>query len=229
MNLIFDGWSSGSTHYFSVFSSYNMKNGDTRMVMLAFAPLLDETKLDADEIKSFLESTLDIYGKDFSSVVAITADNTAVNPCVANLIGCNFIGCAAHKLNLAVSNLLDQHETLLSKVNTLMVRLGNLKAGAALREKTLLKPRLRCKTRWTGAYEMLKRYERIRPYLIPYHMFWVDVLLSPEDDLHIDSLLLTLKKINEAFLQLQDHKLDLADSRFILDDVINNHDNLHSA
>jgi len=34
--------------------------------------------------------------------------------------------------------------------------------------------------------------------------------------------------INEATVQLQNHKVDLADARFILDDVIKNHDSLTS-
>jgi hypothetical protein len=227
MNLIIDGWTSGSTHYLSVFASYNFKE-DVRLVMLAFSPLLDESKLDSREIVAFLEATLELYGKDPTNVVALTADNTNVNPATATLLGCHFVGCAAHKLNLAVNNYLQQHETLLSKLNDLMQRLLNLKAGGKLRQRTLLRPKLRCKTRWSGAFEMIERYTKLRPHLTPADILWADVLPSAMDDVTLDSLLAALSKINEASTQLQKHKLDLADARFILDDVISKHDNSES-
>ena len=58
---------------------------------------------------------------------------------IADRCGVKFVGCASHRLNLAVSAYLERHDPLLENVNTLMGKLKSTNLAGPLREHTSLK------------------------------------------------------------------------------------------
>jgi hypothetical protein len=69
-------------------------------------------------------------------------------------------------LNLAVlKDFLVEHESLLAKVNGLMVKLKTSKRSAKLKTLTPRSAIKRNKGRWSGIYVILKRYMEIFEYI----------------------------------------------------------------
>jgi hypothetical protein len=228
--LVIDGWSSDSTHYWGLFASFlNEKTSTgTELVLLGFSPPIDESDLSSQSMCDFIDATLKIYGKDRKNIVTLTADNTNVNPATATLIGCKFVGCASHRLNLAVKKYLEDFDHILNKVNNLMLRLQQVKPAARLRERTVLRAKTRCQTRWSGTFMMLKRYFQIKESLDPMEPLWYDLLPTPLDNVRLESLMNSLDPLHEAVLLLQSDNITLADVRFILDEVIQKLDSTDS-
>jgi hypothetical protein len=84
---------------------------------------------------------------DFNAIEFISGDNTSVNPRLARLIEEHIgapvpllIGCASHKLNLAVDIFVEQaiYAPLFTKVSNLMKQLRTLKNSSKLRRHGLL-------------------------------------------------------------------------------------------
>ena len=55
--LLYDGWSSASTHYFGIMASFPKDQGH-EIALLAFSPLLDETTLGSNQHIELLNETL---------------------------------------------------------------------------------------------------------------------------------------------------------------------------
>ncbi|ETK70879.1 hypothetical protein L915_21792 [Phytophthora nicotianae] len=109
-------------------------------------------------------------------VLFLVGDNYEVNKQLANLMGVPLVGCASHRLNLAVREYLAPHEDALAEVQALMRKLRTLKQAAKLRTKsvvtllqpkTALQPVLRQDTRWSSSFTMLARYFRLYEHLSP--------------------------------------------------------------
>jgi uncharacterized CHY-type Zn-finger protein len=106
--LIFDGWSQSGTHFLAVFASYYNKESKIASSkgacypMLSLAPLLNETSFTADEHITFFGELLTLYGKSIDNVAFFVGDNCETNQCISRRLNIPLIGCAAHKLNLAV-------------------------------------------------------------------------------------------------------------------------------
>ena len=78
------------------------------------------------------------------------------------------IECASHKFNLAVELWIESQKDLadaLKALRELMVQLRTVKNSARLRELTHLGAILPNETRWTGKFEMVKRFLRIETLL----------------------------------------------------------------
>ena len=111
--LVFDGWSCSDTHYLAFFATYPFENVvGYEIVLLAFSPMGDEKSLDAIEHHKFIVKTLKIYKKSLANVVAFVADNCPTNYSTATLSCVPMIGCASHRFNLAVMDVVNQHKTV---------------------------------------------------------------------------------------------------------------------
>ena len=135
--IMVDGWSemSTSTHYIGVYTVY-AKDGKRISVMLAFAPLIDETTMSADSHIDLILFALSVYKKSINNIQFMVADNENLNKAVADKLGVPLIGCASHIFNLAVKNCVSVgqlHE--IDNVNKIMVKLSGLKKSAELRKK----------------------------------------------------------------------------------------------
>ena len=95
------------------------------------------------------------------NVAFITGDNCAVNKKIARDNGKNFVGCASHRYNLACERFLSSPSVApyYSKVADLMTALRTYKNTARLRTKPRLGPKRKNETRWTGAFDLLERYD----------------------------------------------------------------------
>ncbi|KAG3092122.1 hypothetical protein PI124_g6733 [Phytophthora idaei] len=119
--LMFDGWSHAGVHYVALFDVYEA-DGKLHVALLGLSPLADGSQT-ADAHVTLFENILDVYDKTKEMVEFLVGDNCNTNQSVANKLDVPFVGCASHRLNLAVNKFLAPPESLLSVVNTLMVEL----------------------------------------------------------------------------------------------------------
>lgn len=219
--LVFDGWSCGSTHYLAVFASVPAENEHGfEYFMLTMSPFQDETSLDANEHLEFLTSTLELYGKNWSNVVALVGDNCAVNKSLSTKARVPFIGCASHRFNLAVKDILKEHEEFINRVQRVMVMVRTLTTAGKLRAFTELRGVLNCPTRWGAAYKMLLRYQQIREYLPQLNMDNVDeAMLNGVENRKLDDLCRKLENLHSVNLTVQQHDSSMSRVRVLFDGV----------
>ena len=169
VTLLFDGWScdGASTHYVGIFAGYINSEGEYEEVLLAMQPTLDEEDLGADSHIELLESTLEMYDLDDDHILCLIGDNCATNRAIATKMGLALIGCANHRLNLAVNTYIQSKPGLkdaIAKVGTLMGKASTLKNAARLRDLTMerygkyILAKKGNETRWTSDFAMTKRY-----------------------------------------------------------------------
>ena len=70
----------------------------------------------------FIKATLEIFGKTVENFQFLIGDNENTNEAV-DLLRVPFIGCASHRMNLAVNGYLNPFEPLLEKIHGLMKKL----------------------------------------------------------------------------------------------------------
>jgi hypothetical protein len=68
-----------------------------------------------------------LLDRDRTNILFICGDNTHVNPAIGNELEVGFIGCASHRFNLAMNDLLADYAPLLNKCNPPMLYLRQLK------------------------------------------------------------------------------------------------------
>ncbi|ETO84000.1 hypothetical protein F444_02060 [Phytophthora nicotianae P1976] len=137
--LLFDGWTHASQHFIAVFACYDA-GGVRKTPLLSTAPLLDalDDDLSGRGHMEFLANMLPRdYGKQLSQCLFLVADNCAVNRLLATLMGVPLVGCASHRLNLAVQADMEESKTDLDVVHSLMLKLRTLSQSAKLRLKRL--------------------------------------------------------------------------------------------
>ena len=147
-----------------------------------------------------------LYGKEWSNVVALIADNCELNKAISDQTNKPLIGCASHRFALAVNKFISGEMETVTKVNSLMVKLRTLKMSAKLREHTPLRPVLFNTTRWTSISFMIKRYLEIKSVLIDHfssdpHL--LDLLLSPREEAAVEKLNEDMKILNSVTVALQ--------------------------
>eukprot|EP00644_Phytophthora_capsici_P017863 jgi/Phyca11/62524/gw1.62.242.1 len=82
---------------------------------LAFSPFQDESSMTAAEHIDFIDMVLSQYGLHISDMIAIVADNMETNKAIARRVDVPFVGCAAHRFNLAVRQRIEPHMKLIKK------------------------------------------------------------------------------------------------------------------
>ena len=221
--IIFDGWSCDGEHYIGIFATWVRDDGSVvkRLIACGVQDLPETVEaaasfgFTADDIGDYLFDVLASYGHDFSSLEFLTGDNAYVNGALCTKIeawvyrnkgirrSVPLIGCASHKLNLAVQFLCSESENpiwsaAISRVHTLMVSLKSLKNRVKLAVVTSLNPELRNDTRWRSTYLMLKKYLKLVQETDNFRRCSFDrntCSLIPDDDNDEDSEFSTLKNI----------------------------------
>ena len=133
--LILDGWTHGSEHFLAVFAVYEVES-KPQYPLLSMAPLVNEPEDDhsAATHRVFLENMLERdFGKSLDDCLFVVGDNCSVNRRLATLMGVPLVGCASHRLNLAVQEYMREHEDNLAVIQALMVKLKTLRQSAKLR------------------------------------------------------------------------------------------------
>jgi len=132
--LAFDLWSSGGTSFCGVFVSWYDKKTNTVMNPLnAMSPMGNETSWTADSYIKFLHETLEKVEKTMVNVMCLVGDNCETNKSISRKLAVALVGCASHRLNLAVQLYLKQYDNIIAKVHTVMTRLKTNKNRGYLR------------------------------------------------------------------------------------------------
>ncbi|ETO77137.1 hypothetical protein F444_07620, partial [Phytophthora nicotianae P1976] len=121
--IIFDGWTFRSEHCVAVFASFR-HDGKMQTIVIAIAPIIDDEISDYTASSNFkiLDVILSYYGRSKASIAYIVGDNCSVNGAVADQLQVPMVGCASHRLNLAVNLLLAGDDKLLDKIQKLMYK-----------------------------------------------------------------------------------------------------------
>jgi hypothetical protein len=164
--LAFDLWSSGGTSFCGVFASwYDTTSNCVVNPLIAMCPMGSETSWTADAHIRFLTETLHKVDKAMTDIMCLVGDNCETNKSIARKLKIPLVGCASHRLNLAVQRYLKDYDGLVSKVSAVMTRLKTNKNRGFLRQFTHLAPQGKNDTRWTSTLTMLQRYIELMPHL----------------------------------------------------------------
>lgn len=228
-SIQFDGWSGGDTHYVSIFAAFPATNANGYVsYMLACSPMENETALTASEHYEFLSFVLGLFNKSLVNVVAITGDNCNTNRSLARLGGLNFVGCASHRFNLAVKDILKRYEHSIGMIQTLMKKLSFQIPAAKLRMHTPLKATQRNETRWSSTYTMLSRFLELLPFLPRIDDDDVQLLIpSDQQNTEIRELCVKLAELDSVTKTLQNASTTMADVRALFDAVLDHYPFLH--
>lgn len=205
--IVFDAWQDARSYYYIAMYAAFPIDHHMEYVLLAMQPPLETASFTASAHVDLIESTLELYGKDLQSIAYIVGDNCATNGAIADQLDVPILGCNSHRLNLGVKLLLNQHENLLSKIDLLMKKISTKKRMSKLRELTPLSPKIRMPTRWSADFEMLKRYRQLKPFidaLAPTELEILPLLLSAQQFNQVESLIQSLKKVQEVSFKLQE-------------------------
>ena len=207
-----------STHFVAIFACYeNQITGHTMNPLLAFSPLSEETDYSAPSHIDFISSTLQIFGKETTSVRFFIADNENLNRAIANQLQIPMIGCYSHRLNLAVEVFLQHYEEVLSLVHSLMVKLWTLRNSAKLRRVTELRPIQRNVTRWSSTFEMLKRFTELKEFIDTTDAQIAPLFPSSVQQLEIQDLHTHLEKFESVSKKIQEDSTTLWEARSLFD------------
>lgn len=216
----FDGWDDGnSRNYFGVFVIWwDEKRNCNRVYLLRICPLVRADDFGAASHLESISAFLLNVGKSIDNVSVFLGDNCATNIALAHLADKPFIGCYSHRLNLAVKAHLVNHEELLQKVNSLMILLSSKKnAGRLRRGGCKLKPVKLFLIKWSGIFNTVQRYLKLRPFLNV--GFWVtfqpilERLPNPAEHNTLTEMFEDLKKFESVSKGLQEKNGNLKDAR----------------
>lgn len=226
--LVFDGQTTPEAHYVAVFATYPNENASGYLAAcLAMSPLEDETTHSAEEHVEFLRFVLSVFGKDVSNVVALIADNCNVNRSISTKMGVPLIGCASHRFQLAVKEILKEDEGVITQVKQLMTKLRTPLISAKLRRETHLKPKLKNDTRWSSTFLMLLRHAELREHVLRLDDMEIDaLLLSPASERKVDNLIRKLRELDEVTKKLQRADCTIRVARAYFDTVLEDYPTL---
>lgn len=121
-------------------------------------PLLDKEDLSANSYMAFVDEVLLNYGKNRGNILFLVGDNCNVNKALSRKISIPLIGCASHRLNLAIDAFLAGFEPKMDQIHSLMKKLSTIKGVARLTKLSPLVAVKRKNTRWSSSFEMLRRF-----------------------------------------------------------------------
>lgn len=129
--IIFDGWSWNSYHLVGSFATYcDSKSQQVEYVLLGFTVMtlnhavehsedgFSETEpivmnFDAQSYYNLVTELLSFYDKSIEDVSVFIGDNCSVNKSLADLACKTLVGCASHRLHLAVCLFVEPFERLI--------------------------------------------------------------------------------------------------------------------
>ncbi|ETL77656.1 hypothetical protein L917_21410 [Phytophthora nicotianae] len=209
----FDGWSTSSTYYVGIYAIYVI--ADTPLL----APLFEENAFGADLRIAFIMETLAVSGKQPGCVRFIIGDNCITIQAIATRMGLPLVGCASHRINLAIQQHVAEHEALLSQVNELACQLRTKKNAATLLKHTELRPAKRNVTRWSSTFKMARRFLQIKDAAKPVET--VEELVPRSRDCRkLEKLHHDLQALDSICVTLPSNNTTLADVCTLFDGVV---------
>jgi len=131
----------------------------------------------AEDVGDVLFDVLAAFDKSFASLLFLSGDNASVNVRLSDLITRNLresgvekivplIGCASHRLNLAVRAYIKaNYKELMEEVHALMADLRTMKNRYKLQVHTTDRPELENDTRWMSSLTILNSFDKLYPIL----------------------------------------------------------------
>ncbi|KAG2919950.1 hypothetical protein PC119_g16686 [Phytophthora cactorum] len=199
--LMLDGCSFDSEHYIAVYGYYNF-NGKAQYPLLTMAPLVADPSAHhsaASPVNFLREMLMRDYSKRLDDCLFVVGDNCATNQRMATLVGVPLVGCASHRLSLAVQGRFSKASDDLDQVKKLMTKLKGLNQSAKLRFKTPLRP-------FINDDDTL-----------------ADSLPSPPANRRLCKFLDDLSKIESVSKELQSSSVSLLDARVYFDGLLELH------
>lgn len=217
--VMFDGWSIGTQHYLGVFAIW-----DSHMIMIAISPLGNEENFRAVDHIEHLKYILDCYGKSVANVCFLSLDNENTNRSISNRINIPMIGCAAHRLNLAMDKWIESIPEI-EKVHDLMKKLRTLKVAGWLRKRTAMAAEDYNKTRWLSTYKMLQKYFRLEPiFRDEPHEEIADLQLSSREHSKLSRLFNgIMRDLHSVQVSIQSNDMKFNEVRLLFDELIEDH------
>lgn len=224
--ICFDGWTENNTHFLGIFAFFNDQNNVPGRVLLGFTTLIDETNWSAQNQADTILLVLEDYNKSIHNVVCLIGDNCNVNKKIADLFWLPLIGCASHKLNLAIQSYLKDFVEV-GLIDQLMKKLSTPLKLAQLRKFTTLKPIRRNITRWGSCFEMIKRYLELKDYIDMADPELAELMPSPIQVLNLNELFKEMEPLHELSVYLQTSTLNISTVRNCFNKVIEKHQTMN--
>ena len=164
---------------------------------------------------------LDVYGKSWNNIICLVGDNVAVNKSISTKVDVPLVGCASHRYNLAVRDVIAGEIELVNKFNTLISKLRTLLLSSKLRKLTPLLPKICNEILCSSSFEMLRRYCQLQKYLPKLNSAEVDELQSTvSENRRVDALVTRLNDLDEVTKKLQCDSTTVSDVRDLFNAVI---------
>lgn len=264
--LLIDGWTTESYHFSAIFATFMDEKTNNPVQLLLSCNVADDfdenTEFEenlavhdmsygftADDWFDIIIDALHLHGRtevnayNFKNTIEfIVGDNCSTNRSLATKSEVPLVGCANHRLHLAVCQLIGkeekrnkrgviiQHEDgyrpVIRQVDQLMGKLRQLKNSSLLRVETDLLPERKNATRWSSMFSMLLKWTRIREAVSKIN--WIDVsvlplIVNPTDNAKINALIDDLKKCEGISKMLQtggSQQMDLYECRALFKGLI---------
>jgi len=223
--ICFDAWTENKNHFVGIYAIHNDDYNNSVNLLLGFTTLLDESNWTAQNYADTIIYILESFGKSIINVICLVGDNCNTNKRLANILNLPLIGCASHKLNLAVENYLEDF-TVIKVINQLMTKLAAPLKLATLRKSTALRPIIRNATRWSSCFDMIERFFAIKDYLNTTDTDIAALMPNQVQILQLGHILEELRLLNELTIYLQKSTLNLANVRKCFDKVSSKHSNM---
>ncbi|KAE9222005.1 hypothetical protein PF002_g15411 [Phytophthora fragariae] len=177
--------------------------------------------MSSDAIIELFDYILDVYGIEVATHLCFyVCDHASVNVAIAKKTCIPMIGCASHRMNLAMQALMEAYEDLLEKVKRLMAKLNTIKNRHHLREADALMPVFRNLTRWSSTFAMIDRYFAIYAKLDRVDDELADFIPTPRENVRLKELYEDLKNLESVSKKLQTSSVSLLDVRMLFDHVM---------
>ena len=253
--LVIDGWTVDHSHFNGIFGCYFDEPTDSIREYLLGCNVGEDVDEETefvdgldDSDKSFgftaddwFDVIIDVLWKyeikhndepinadNFNKIIEfITMDNCSTNRALARKSEVPMVGCASHRLHLAVEELEGKKETrnkqgrltqaadgyrpVTRKLDLLMGELGTLKNSSLVRSKTSLKPERRNATRWYSLFKILVKYKKLKDILPQVQNFPPSVLSLIPNEMEkakLMELLEDLRKFESVSQMLQNRSQD---------------------
>lgn len=115
--------------------------------------------------KKLIAFVLSAYSKDMQSVFVVFRDKVSSKKTLDGFIGWGFMGCASHRCNQAVCDIISEHREMVAIVDNIISELHQVITSGKIRHFPSLKPVLSNLARRSSIYVMLLRYEQPKEFI----------------------------------------------------------------
>lgn len=230
--LVLDGWTEGTDHYMGLTVSYNVTCTETgkqvpEQVLLSINLLHAQEfeEMTATDYMDHITKVLNSYGRlAHKDIICIVGSNCDINRQVAVDLGVPFIGCASHKLNLAVCLWIQNYPQLpaiIEKVSSVMKRARTVKGAAKLPQvwSHSTDDNNDNDASWLSTFTMLSRFLKIQSQLREFDELAEFLPTQVEMDI-LSTAHLSLSKFHQVRVMLQRQGIPFVEVRHLFDAVL---------